>query len=98
MPLLDALLSGISTDTLKSGLESREQGAAEQLSGLLNQWLSFGLLREVPAKSSVADPAVFDAILAAGTQFHFQSHSDLAEMIKADPIHDLDPVTGKQRA
>jgi|SRR5690625_39668 len=95
VPLLDALAQGINIDALKKALEAYEQGAGTQLSQVLSQLMEFGLVREVTALTNHVDPAICSAILAAGDRYHIECHSDLAEMIEADPIHDLDPKSGK---
>ena len=95
VPLLDALSQGIDVEALKSALEEREQGASQQAEQAIAKMVEFGLLRQKPAAVDRLDARSVDAIIAAGQGYHIECHSDLAELIAADPIHDLDPATGK---
>lgn len=97
-PLLEALGEGICLDALKKALEQSEPGAARQAGDAVEKMVGFGLLRPVPAKSENPDASVSAGILAAGETYHIECHSDLAELIAADPVHDIYPDTGKLKA
>jgi hypothetical protein len=95
VPLLAALEAGISASALQTGVENIEAGAGQQLGAAIDKMRAFGLLREVAAKHAIADHAVCAQIIHAGAAFFVEGHDDLAALIAADPIHDVDPVTGR---
>ena len=95
VPLLAAFEAGISVAALQAGVEALEAGAADQLAAAIAQLNGFGLLREVQARSDVAGAEICAQIVGQGTRFFIEGHDDLAELIAADPIHDVDPVTGR---
>ena len=95
VPLLEALFSGISADALKSGLEKLEVGAGEQMSTVVTQLLEYGLIRNADSGSHEVSEDILNSILGGGTDYHLESHGDLAELIAADPVHDVDPETGR---
>ncbi|MCC5975241.1 MAG: hypothetical protein JJT81_14475, partial [Rubellimicrobium sp.] len=59
---------------------------------------SEGLGREAASRTATGHDGDFaaacDTILAAPAAFTFESFSDLADVIAADPIHDFDTQTG----
>ncbi len=95
VPLLAAFEAGHSLQSLQIGLDLQEPGAGDEAAGVVAKMVGFGLLRGVAARLDAADPTICAAILAAGPTFFIESHSDLAELIAADPVHDIDPTTGR---
>ncbi len=95
VPLIAALEAGISAAALETALEAVEPGAAAQLTAAIATLNGFGLLREVPAQSDVVEADLCTEILGSGAAFVIESHDDLAALLAADPIHDVDPVTGR---
>jgi hypothetical protein len=95
VPLFAAFEAGVGVAALNTGLEALEQGAGAQLSEAIARLNGFGLLREVPARTTDASSDLCAQILNGGKGFFIESHDDLAALIAADPIHDVDPVTGR---
>lgn len=95
VPMLEAITDGLSMQALQDALDAREPGTAAQALAAIAKMLEFGLLRQVPARTQEVSPALIDAIFAAGPTFHLESHADLAELIAADPVHDVDAGTGR---
>lgn len=97
VPLLDALLSGISVEAVKQGVEACETGAAADIDSAICFMLEEQLLRAAPVKVEELSEQACADILAAGNSFSIVSHDEMAELIAADPIHDIDPATGRVR-
>lgn len=95
VPLLDALLSGVSIESLKEALETKETGAGAAIDEAIALMLEQQLLRAAPVTVEEAGDQVCADILAAGGKFHIETHDDLAELMAADPIHDINPDTGR---
>jgi hypothetical protein len=95
-PLLDILETGVSSDALSKALDLREPGAGKQMLDAVEQLVSYGVLRPVPATVFEISDDIVQRVLDGGEKFHLESHSDLAVFIAADPIHDLDALTGKK--
>lgn len=95
VPLLDALTSGISLSAICEAAELNESGVSQHIHHALDIMIEHNLIRSIPASSQVADPALTQEILDAGTAFVLMSHDDLAELLAADPVHELDPETGR---
>lgn len=98
VPLLDALLSGVSIESLKKGVDGREAGAGSAIDAAITLMLEEDLLRAAPVTVRDAEDQVCADILAAGSAFSIICHDDMAELIAADPIHDIDPDSGRVRA
>nr|WP_319949169.1 hypothetical protein [uncultured Shimia sp.] len=95
VPLLEALTTGTSLASLTSGLDALEAGVASDVEQAIEKLLEFGLIRETQSQTKQADGDICATILAAGQSFFLESHDDLADLIAADPIHDIDPITGR---
>lgn len=95
VPLLAAFEAGHNLQSLQMGLDLQEPGAGQAALEVVAEMIGFGLLRDVAARHDAADAEVCSAILAAGPTFFIESHSDLAELIAADPVHDIDPISGR---
>ena len=95
VPLIDALISGTSVDAIKDGLEAIDAGISVEVDEAIQKMISFDLLQEKPATSLEISKEQCEAIISAGNSFFIEGHDDLAELIAADPIHDIDPVTGR---
>ena len=98
VPVLRALEDGVSVECLKAGLERLEPGAGQKLDEALTRMTEFGLLRPAAARDAQPETGLFKEILSAGPEFHIEGFSDLAELIAADPIHDVHPETGRLRS
>ncbi len=94
-PLLEALMEGVPFEALKRALEDLEPGAADQAHRAVMEMLGHGMIRRVNVAVQEVAKGQCKSILAAGDDFQITCHSDLAELIAADPIHDVDPETGK---
>ena len=95
VPLLEALTTGISLTSLTSGLDALEVGVASDVEQAVEKLLEFGLIRETSNPTKQADSDLCATILATGQSFFLEGHDDLADLIAADPIHDIDPITGR---
>ena len=93
--LLNAFEAGMSVQALKNAADQIEAGAGNQITDAVNKLDFFDLLRETPASVFEVKREVCEEIFAAGPTFHIDSHDDLLELIGADPVHDVDPATGK---
>lgn len=91
----EQLTSCNGTEGLLAALQERDPEAGRSAQETLDRLKSEGLVREVASDEGVADfDTACDAILAAPSSFTFESFSDLADVIAADPIHDFDTQTG----
>ena len=80
---------------IKKAAEKIETGAGNKITDAVNKLDFFDLFREVPASIFEVNLEVCEEIFAAGSTFHIDSHDDLLELIGADPVHAVDPDTGK---
>ncbi len=93
----EQLIACDNTEGLIAALRARDPDAGQQAEETLDRLKSEGLLREAETDSAGAEgdfTAACDTILAAPEAFTFESFSDLADVIAADPIHDFDTQTG----
>jgi hypothetical protein len=91
----EQLIACDSTEGLVAALRARDPEAGRLAEMTVERLTSEGLVREVPSDAGAGDfAAACDAILAAPEAFTFESFSDLADVIAADPIHDFDTQTG----
>lgn len=92
---LGELLTANDGPAFLRALSERDAEAGEMAHNTLEKLLNEGLVRtrETPETDTNMDAKV-DAVLAGKGGFSFDSFSDLADVIAADPIHDFSPETG----
>jgi hypothetical protein len=106
--LLTALESGISIEAIQVGLDQHSQGLGLLAQEAIVKMNAFGLLRETAASSDkvsheliqkiTANATLTDTTTTFATIFNIDSHDDLVELIASDPVHDVDPETGRVKA
>lgn len=92
--LLDLVLSGINMNSVRDGMKKRDSSSLPELDIVIQKMLGYGILREIPATRHDVVTEDIAGIFAAGDEFYFECHDDLAELLAADPVHDVDPETG----
>jgi hypothetical protein len=87
------LTSGHSVETLCAGLPDRDRRRSEVV-GLVERLLGYDLLVVSPAP--IAEPPRDVVVALAGTSgpFEVDMFDDLADLLLADPVHDVDQETG----
>ena len=87
--LLDQILTGADAPALVSAIGAREATAASDATTTL-KILEDGDLIVMGRSSPSGDvDAMAAAVLEAGDAFELEAHDDLADMLAADPIHDV---------
>jgi hypothetical protein len=93
--LFEVVVSSADTDAFLTQLQRLDLGIVTQARSFLDLLLQEGLIRATGADGTFDDPdATCSALINGGAAFVFESHSDLADVIAADPIHDFNPETG----
>jgi hypothetical protein len=83
---------GHSVDTLTAALPAGD-ARREQAAGVVSELVASGLIR--PDGEATGGDAQTPQLLAASTAaFDIQSFDDLADLLVADPIHDVDAEAG----
>jgi hypothetical protein len=93
---LAALLQVPDGQAFLNVLGSKDAGLGAMGDSMVQKMLSEGLLRaKAAATGSDLDlDQIASSVTSAGGGFGFDSFSDLADVIAADPIHDFDAATG----
>ena len=88
-----ALLAGNSADALAAGLPAGD-ARVEQIAQAAEAFVTHGLL--VPAAREAGEPvaAFIEDLLAREADFRIEAYADLADLLIADPIHDVDAEMG----
>ena len=89
-PLWNLLIGRHSTDAILASVAAQQPHLVQQASAFVAQLLSFGLIQESQQPSSQA------AIDVSWTNAPptIEAFEDLAELIAADPVHDVDLEAG----
>jgi len=95
IPLFNYIVEGVCVADLCDALEEAETGASASTKKILKRMLEQGLFITSEPSITNIDKDIVNKILSAGQKYHFGINDDLAELIIADPIHDIDPESGK---
>ena len=87
--LLDQILTGADAPALVSAIGAREATAAPDATTTLKTLEDGGLIVMGRSDPSGDVDAMAAAVLEAGDTFELEAHDDLADMLAADPIHDV---------
>jgi len=89
------LVAGHAPETLMEAAATARPDLSPALAGLLFAIISAGLLRAAPdARASAAAPRLASAIADATEVPAFAAYDEMAELILADPIHDVEEDVG----
>ena len=90
-----AILAGASLKDLGDALEGAPGVNAQSIHEFAEKLIEFGCLARsnMPAAAPV-DPATIDVLRASGSPPTVEVFEDLADLILADPIHDVEETAG----
>jgi hypothetical protein len=88
-----ALVAGHSAEALKQGVPDGDSRAAE-IDRTVEAFVGHGLMAAAPREASGDVGEFVAALLAAEPDFRVEGYGDLAELLVADPIHDVDTEVG----
>ena len=95
IPLLEAIETRTDIQYLAGQIEQIETGASHQMHDAISKLVSFGLIRESNESGLQCDPEFATRLLQAGNHYFIENYDDLAALFAADPVHDIDPKSGK---
>jgi hypothetical protein len=91
-----ALAAGVSTQALAEAVAGASSGVdAQSICQFAEKLVAYGCLaRSDTPGSEPIDPAIVGALRASATQPTVELFEDLADLIMADPIHDVEETAG----
>ena len=95
VPTLQIIQEGVCVSSMLAAIEAKDPDAGRAAKTAVKKMEEYGILRPCPAVRKELDSKSIDKILSMGKQFLINENNDLAELIIADPIHDIDPETGR---
>lgn len=85
------LTEGHSTEALCGELETP---AREQVESVVSSLVEYGLLKAAPREPGTDIAPIAQALAAGELTFEVEVFNDLADLLVADPIHDVDEEAG----
>jgi Coenzyme PQQ synthesis protein D (PqqD) len=90
-----AIVSGVSVDSLAAALEEAPGVNAQFIHEFAEKLVAYGCLTKSDAPGSApADPATVAVLKVSARPPVVEVFDDLADLIKADPIHDVEETAG----
>jgi hypothetical protein len=90
-----AITAGVSLQALADAVESTAGITAQAMHDYAEQLVAHGCLARSDAPASApVDPAIVEALKASTGPPKVEMFSDLADLIMADPIHDVEETAG----
>lgn len=87
------LVEGHSAEALCAELESSSLTRG-QVAGVVSSLLEYSLLKAAPREPSSAVDPIAKALAVDGLTFEVEVFNDLADLLTADPVHDVDEGVG----
>jgi len=87
------LMAGHTVDTLCAALPDGDPRRAEVL-GLVDSLLAYNLIVRAEPDGAVAPAENVEELAQSSGPYHAEMFEDLADLLIADPIHDVDPDAG----
>jgi hypothetical protein len=89
------IVSGVSIEHLAKALEGAPGVNAQSIHEFAEKLVEYGCLaRSVATDAAPVDPAIVDVLRASPSPPAVEIFDDLADLIKADPIHDVEETAG----
>lgn len=90
-PIWAALLDGHTPEAILGSIAASQPGFSDSAAQFLDRLFELGLIRQREGAAAAAGPLAADW---AGEPAQIEVFDDLAELIFADPIHDVDEQAG----
>ena len=98
IPAFELVTSGKSVSSISSLLKNGGAAQSEGFDQFVKQLVEFQLLRLRSQSGIVGTAEDIQTLKATDGGFLISRHSDLTELLAADPVHDVDHETGELKA